>query len=171
MHDGKRVQKIRKESFHPFNSLFELVLLTKIDSILNSRPIWGSETGLVTIQDLLTPRITNGEELVMSQNDLVTKNDMYRAAFKIFSDEVVDGNLTKTGKKAYTGTPVMETGAVVLVIFPSKCKWRYGLVVRPISNYKYEIRMAEKGNCKKLQVHDRYNLVKLFMPCKNEQEN
>ena len=79
------VRKIRKESFHPFNSLFELdLLLTKIASLLNCRPIWDSETGLVTIHDLLTPRITNGEELVMSQNDLVTKNDMYRAAFNIF---------------------------------------------------------------------------------------
>ena len=77
-------RKIRKESFHPFNSLFELdLLLTKIASLLNSRPIWGSEKGLITIQDLLTPRITNEEELVISQNDLVTKNDMYRAAFNI----------------------------------------------------------------------------------------
>ena len=160
------VRKIRKESFHPFNSFFELdLLLTKIMSLLNSRPIWGSETGLMTIQDLLTPRLTNGKDFVVSQNDLVTKDNMYRAVFKIFSDEVVDGNLTKTGKKAHTGTPVMETGAVVLIIYPSKSKWRYGLVVRPISNYKYEIRMADKGSCKKLQVHDRCNLVKLFMPC------
>ena len=107
----------------------------------------------------------------MSQNDLVVKNDIYKAAFEIFSDEVVNGNLTKTGKRAYTESPVMETGTVVLVIFPSKCKWRYGQIVRPISNYKYEIKMAEKGNFKKVQVHDRCNLVKLFMPCKNEQEN
>ena len=48
------VRKIRKESFHPFNSLFELdLLLIKIAGLLNSRPIWGNETGLVTIQDLL----------------------------------------------------------------------------------------------------------------------
>ena len=90
---------------------------------------------------------------------------------RFFIEEMVDGNLTRTGKKAYTETPVMETGTVVLVIFPSKCKWRYGQIVRPISNYKYEIKMAEKGNFEKLQVHDRCNLVKLIMPCKNEQEN
>ena len=90
---------------------------------------------------------------------------------RFFIEEMVDGNLTRTGKKAYTERPVMETCTVVLVIFPSQCKWRYGQIVRPISNYKYEIKMAEKGNFKKLQVHDRCNLVKLFMPCKNEQEN
>ena len=108
------VRKIRKESFHPFNSFFELdLLLTKVMSLLNSRPIWGSETGLMTIQDLLTSRLTNGKDFVVSQDDLVTKDNMYRAVFKIFSDKVVDGNLTKTGKKAHTGTPVMETGAGV----------------------------------------------------------
>ena len=82
----------------------------------------------------------------------------------------MNGNLTKTGKRAYTESLVIKQGTVVLVIFPSKCKWRYGQIVRHISNYKYEIKMAEKGNFKKMQVHDRCNLVSLFMPIKNEQE-
>ena len=163
------VRKIRKESFHPFNNFFELeLLLTKIMSLLNSRPIWGSETGLMTIQDLLTPKLTVGTDFIVSQDDLVTKDNIYKAAFRIFSEEVVDGCLTKTGKKAHTGTPVIENGAVVLIIYPSKNKWRYGLVLRPISNYRYEIKMTDKGGGKKLQIHDRCNIVQLFMPCKQE---
>ena len=122
------------------------------------------------IQDLLSPKVTDGEKLVVSHNDLVVKNDIYKVAFEIFSDEVVCGNLTKTGKRAYTESPVIKQGTVVLVIFPSKCKWRYGQIVRPITDYKYEIKMAEKGNFKRVQVHDRCNLVSLFIPSKNEQE-
>ena len=63
-------------------------------SLLNSRPIWGSETGLMTIQDLLTPKLTVGKDFVVSQDDLVTKDNMYRAAFKIFIDDYRGRNFT-----------------------------------------------------------------------------
>ena len=101
---------------------------------------------------------------------LVVKNDIYKVAFEIFSDEVVCGNLTKCGKRAYTESPVIKQGTVVLVIFPSKCKWKYGQIVRAVTDYKYEIKMAEKGNFKRVQIHDRCNIVSLFMPRKNQQE-
>ena len=82
-------RRIRKESFHPFSSLFELdLLLVKISGLLNSRPIWGNETGLVTIQDLLNSKITVGEKLTVSHNDLLVKNNIYKVAFAIFSEEV-----------------------------------------------------------------------------------
>ena len=164
-------RRIRKESFHPFSSLFELdLLLVKISGLLNSRPIWGNETGLVTIQDLLNPKITVGEKLTVCHNDLMVKDDIYKIAFAIFSEEVVCGNLTKCGKRAYTESPVIKQGTVVLVIFPSKCKWKYGQIVRPVTDYKYEVKMAEQGNFKRVQIHDRCNIVSLFMPRKNQEE-
>ena len=57
-------RRIRKEPFHPFSSVFELdLLLVKICGLLNSRPIFANESGIVSIQDVLNPKICVGDKL------------------------------------------------------------------------------------------------------------
>merc|ERR1712002_831285 len=51
------MRRIRKQPLHPFGSIFQLdLILSKIAGLLNSRPIFSNESGLVTISDILHPR-------------------------------------------------------------------------------------------------------------------
>ena len=164
-------RRIRKEPFHPFSSVFELdLLLVKICGLLNSRPIFANESGIVSIQDVLNPKICVGDKLEVTHNNLLVKDEIYKVAFAIFSEEVICGQLTKCGKRAYTESPVIREGTVVLVIFPSKNKWKYGKIIRPVTDYKYEVKMAERNNFKRVQVHDRCNIVSLIMPKEKQEE-
>ena len=72
-------RKIRKEPIHPFDSIFEVdLLLTKIAGLLNSRPIFATESGLLTISDVLHPRISSGEQFDILESDLLQKDAMFK---------------------------------------------------------------------------------------------
>ena len=164
-------RRIRKEPFHPFTSVFELdLLLVKICGLLNSRPIFASETGIVSIADILHPKISIGDTFEVTNSDILMKDELFKVVWQIFSEEVICGQLTKCGKKAYTQSPIIREGTIVLVIYPSRNKWKYGKIIRPVSNYRYEVKMQEGHAFKGIQVIDRCNLVALFLPKDTQKE-
>ena len=158
-------RRIRKQPINPFDSIFDVdLLLQKISGLLNSRPIFSSETGLLTISDILHPRISSGEQFDILENDLLQKDAMFKQVWEIFCEEVVAGQLTKTGKKSHVEDPSLEVGSVVLVLYPSKNRWKYGKVIRVVSKYCYEILLKYGKSYKGQQVIDRCNIVFLFKP-------
>ena len=66
------MRRIKKQPLHPFGSIFELdLILTKIAGLLNSRPIFANAEGLVTISDVLHPRISSAEQFdIFEDNEL-----------------------------------------------------------------------------------------------------
>ena len=98
------------------------------------------------------------------------KDELFKVVWQIFSEEVICGQLTKCGKKAYTQSPIIREGTIVLVIYPSRNKWKYGKIIRPVSNYRYEVKMQEGHAFKGIQVIDRCNLVALFLPKDTQKE-
>ena len=52
--------------------------------------------------------------------------------------------MTKCGKKAYTQDPAIPEGMIVMVIYPSRIKWKYGKTIRPVSGYRYKVKMPLK---------------------------
>ena len=56
------------------------------------------------------------------------------------------------------------------MIYPSRNKWKYGKIIRPVTDYKYEVKMAERHTFKGIQVIDRCNIVSLFMPKEKQKE-
>ena len=164
-------RRIRKEPFHPFTSVFELdLLLVKICGLLNCRPIFASETGIVSIADILHPKISIGDKFEVTNSDILMKDELFKVVWQIFSEEVICGQLTKCGKKAYTQSPIIREGTIVLVIYPSRNKWKYGKIIRPVSSYRYEVKMQEGHAFKGIQVIDRCNLVALFLPKDTQKE-
>ena len=158
-------RRIRKQPIHPFNSIFDLdLLLVKISGLLNSRPIFSSETGLLSISDVLHPKISSGDQFDVLENDLLQKDQMFKEVWEIFCEEIVAGQLTKTGKKSHTEDPTIKEGTVVLVLYPSRNRWRYGRVNRLVSRYRYEVLMKHGKTYKGLQIIDCCNLISLFLP-------
>ena len=156
-------RRIRKQPIHPFDSIFEVdLLLQKISGLLNSRPIFANDTGLVTISDILHPRISSGEAFDILENDLLVKDAMFKSVWNIFCEEVVAGALTKTGKKSHVKDPSLEVGSIVLVLFPSRNRWKYGKIIRVVSQYRYEVLLKYGKLFKGQQVIDRSNIVFLF---------
>ena len=158
-------RRIRKQPVHPFSSIFELdLLLTKICGLLNSRPIFASENNIISIADILHPRISNGEKFEVINSDIYKKDELFKGIWEIFSEEIISGQLTKCGKKAHTQNPAIPVGTIAMVIYPSRIKWRYGKIIKQVSGYRYEIKMQEGNNFKGIQVIDCCNIVVLFLP-------
>ena len=64
-------RRIRKQPIHPFNSIFDLdLLLVKISGLLNSRPIFSNEKGILSISDVLHPKITTGDQFEITESFL-----------------------------------------------------------------------------------------------------
>ena len=75
---------------------------------------------------MLHPRISSGEQFDVLESDLLQKDQMFEQVWEIFCQEIVEGQLTKTGKKSHTEDPTIEEGSVVLVLYPSRNRWKYG---------------------------------------------
>ena len=158
-------RRIRKQPIHPFVSIFDLdLLLVKISGLLNSRPIFSSDTRILTISDVLQPKISTGDQFEVTESDIFNKDEIFKATWEIFSEEMINGELTKPGKKSHTQDPTIQEGTVVLVLYPSRNRWRYGRVNRMVTKYKYEILMKHGQTYKGVQVIDRCNIVSLFNP-------
>ena len=158
-------RRIRKQPIHPFTSIFDLdLLLVKISGLLNSRPIFSNEKGILSISDVLHPKISTGDQFEVTDSDILLKDQMFKEVWEIFSEEIVCGNLTKPGKKSHTQDPAIPEGTIVLVLYPSRNRWKYGRITRLVSKYKYEIQMKYGQKFKGVQIIDRCNLVALFKP-------
>ena len=156
---------------HPFESIFDLdLLLVKIAGLLNSRPLFSNETGLVSISDVLHPRISSAEQFDVIEDDLLMKDAMFKQVWEIFCEELGAGQLTKPGKKSHVEDPSIEQGSVVLVLYPSRNRWKYGKVTRLVSKYRYEVLLKYGKTFKGLQIIDRCNLVFLFKPKTEKQK-
>ena len=115
------MRRIKKQPLHPFGSIFELdLILTKIAGLLNSRPIFANETGLVSISDVLHPRISSAEQFDVFEDDLLQKDTVFKQIWTIFCEELVAGNLTKPGKRSFQEDPSIKVGSVVMILFPSR---------------------------------------------------
>ena len=115
------MRRIKKQPLHPFGSIFELdLILTKIAGLLNSRPIFANESGLVTISDVLHPRISSAENFDIFEDDLLAKDTVFKQIWTIFVEELVAGNLTKPGKRSFQEDPSNKIGSIVMILFPSR---------------------------------------------------
>ena len=162
-------RRIRKQPMHPFESIFDLdLLLVKIAGLLNSRPLFSNDTGLVSISDVLHPRISSAEQFDVMEDDLLMKDAMFKQVWEIFCEELVAGQLTKPGKKSHVEDPSIEPWSVVLLLYPSRNRWKYGKVTRLVSKYRYEVLMKYGKTYKGLQIVDRCNIVFLFKPAEIE---
>ena len=112
-----------------------------------------------------------GDQFEVKDSDILIKDEMFKVVWQIFSEEVICGQLTKCGKKAYTQDPAIPEGTIVLVIYPSRNRWKYRRINRLVSKYRYEVKMKEGDNFKGVQIIDRCNLVALFLPNKDKQIN
>merc|ERR1712002_757942 len=149
---------IKKQSLHPFSSIFQLdLILSKITGLLNSRPIFSSDSGLYTIADILQPRMSTAKNYDIFEDDIVK-------IFQIFVEELISGNLSKPGKTSFTDDPTIKIGSVVMILFPSRNLWKYGRVEKQISMYRYQIQLKLGRTFQGHQVVDRCNIIVLFNP-------
>ena len=118
----------------------------------------------MSISDVLHPKISSGDHFDVLESDLLQKDQMFKEVWEIFCEEIVAGQLNKPGKKKHTEDPTIKEGTVVLVLYPSRNRWRYGKVNRLVSRYRYEVLMKHGKTYKGLQIIDRCNLVSLFLP-------
>ena len=102
------------------------------------------------------------------EDDLLMKDAMFKQVWEIFCEELVAGQLTKPGKKSHVEDPSIEPGSVVIVLYPSRNRWKYGKVTRLVSKYRYEVLMKYGKMYKGLQIVDRCNIVFLFKPAEIE---
>ena len=159
------MRRIRKQSLHPFSSIFQLdLILSKITGLLNSRPIFSSDSGLYTIADILQPRMSTAKNYDILEDDIVTKDAVFKQVFQIFKEELISGNLSKPGKTSFTDDPTIKIGSVVMILFPSRNLWKYGRVEKMISMYRYQVQLKLGRTFQGHQVVDRCNLIVLFTP-------
>ena len=132
--------------------------------------IYSNEKGIWSISDVLHPKITSGDQFEITESDILQKDQDFKVIWEIFSEEMINGELTKPGKKSHKQDPTIQVGTIVLVLYPSRNRWKYGRVNKLVSKYKYEIQMKHGQKFKSVQVIDRCNLVVLFLP-NNENKN
>ena len=113
---------------------------------------------------MLYPRISTGEQFDILESDLLQKDAMFRQVWSIFCEEIVAGHLSKTGKRSHVEDPSLEVGSIVLILFPSRNRWKYGKILRVVSKYRYEILLKYGKSFKGQQVIDRCNIIFLFKP-------
>ena len=159
------MRRIRKQSLHPFKSIFQLsLIMSKITGILNSRPIFSSDSGLYTIADLLQPRMSSATSYDILEDDIVTKDEVFKQVFQVFKEELISGNLSKPGKTSFTADPTIKIGSVCMILFPSRNLWKYGRVEKQISMYRYQVQLKLGRTFQGHQVVDRCNIIVLFNP-------
>ena len=146
------------------------LILTKIAGLLNSRPIFANATGLVSISDVLHPRISSAEQFDMFEDDLLQKDAVFKQIWSIFCEELIAGQLSKPGKKSFQEDPSIEVGSVIMVLFPSRNLWKYGKVLRAVSRYCFEILLKYGRSYRGHQVIDRCKIIVLFKPKNNESQ-
>ena len=163
------MRRIKKQPLHPFGSIFELdLILTKIAGLLNSRPIFANESGLVTISDVLHPRMSSAENFDIFEDDLLAKDTVFKQIWTIFVEELVAGNLTKPGKRSFQEDPSIKIGSIVMILFPSRNVWKYGKILKMVSKYRFEVLLKFGKSFRGHQVIDRANIIVLFTPKNNE---
>ena len=159
------MRRIKKQSLHPFSSIFQLdLILSKITGLLNSRPIFSSDSGLYTIADILQPRMSTAKNYDIFEDDIVKKDALFKQIFQIFVEELISGNLSKPGKTSFTDDPTIRIGSVVMILFPSRHLWKYGRVEKQISMYRYQVQLKLGRTYQGHQVVDRCNIIVLFTP-------
>ena len=164
------MRRIKKQSLHPFGSIFQLdLILSKISGLLNSRPIFQNESGLVTISDILHPRMSTAKSFDIFEDDLLAKDAVFKQIWQIFVEELVSGNLTKPGKTSFQDDPTIKIGSVVMCLFPSRNVWKYGRVEKMISKYRYQVQLKYGRSYQGHQVIDRANIIVLFTPKSNNE--
>ena len=163
------MRRIKKQPLHPFGSIFELdLILTKIAGLLNSRPIFANESGLVTISDVLHPRMSSAENFDIFEDDLLAKDTVFKQIWTIFVEELVAGNLTKPGKRSFQEDPSIKIGSIVMILFLSRNVWKYGKILKMVSKYRFEVLLKYGKSFRGHQVIDRANIIVLFTPKNNE---
>ena len=166
------MRRIRKQPLHPFGSIFELdLVLSKIAGLLNSRPIFSSKTGLTTISDVLQPRMSTAESFDIHEEDLTAKDELFKKVWQIFTEELVAGNLSKPGKISFTEDPSIKLNSVVMILYPSRNIWKYGRIEAIISKYRYKVQLKYGKKYQGYQIIDRSNLIVLFTPENNINQN
>ena len=164
------MRRIKKQPLHPFGSIFQLdLILSKISGLLNSRPIFSNESGLVTISDVLHPRMSSAKSFDIFEDDLLTKDAVFKQIWQIFVEELVSGNLTKPGKTSFQDDPSIKIGSIVMCLFPSRNVWKYGRVEKMISKYRYQVQLKYGRSFQGHQVIDRANIIVLFTPKSNNE--
>ena len=113
---------------------------------------------------MLHPKISTGDQFEVTESDILQKDQTFKVIWEIFSEEMICGELTKPGKKSHTQDPTIQEGTIVLMLYPSQNRWKYGRVNRLVTKYKYEIQMKHGQKLKSVQIIDRCNLVALFLP-------
>ena len=98
------------------------------------------------------------------EDDLLTKDAVFKQIYQIFVEELVSGNLTKPGKTSFQDYPTIKLGSIVMILFPSRNVWKYGRVEKMISKYRYEVQLKLGRSFQGHQVIDRSNLIVLFTP-------
>ena len=135
-----------------------------MSGLLNSRPVFSNESGLFTISDILHPRMSTAKNFDIFEDDIVTKDAVFKQIWQIFVEELVSGNLSKPGKTSFQDDPTIKLGSIVMILFPSRNVWKYGRVEKMVSRYRYEVQLKHGRNFQGHQVIDRSNLIVLFTP-------
>ena len=140
--------RIFKANSVVFKSLIEMqALFTKMVGILNSRPIFYDEDHIVCVKDLICPSFqatSNDEESI---KDLVNASDTnFEDFMKLFKEKVIAGNFQKFGRKATREIPDLRSGDFCFIFFPSKNNYKYGIVVKKITDHRVEMHLLVKRN-------------------------
>ena len=98
------------------------------------------------------------------EDDIVTKDAVFKQIWQIFVEELVSGNLTKPGKTSFQDDPTIKLGSIVMILFPSRNVWKYGRVEKMVSRYRYKVQLKHGRTLQGHQVIDRSNLIVLFTP-------
>ena len=103
------------------------------------------------------------------EDDLLTKDAVFKQIWQIFVEELVSGNLTKPGKTSFQDDPSIKIGSIVMILFPSRNVWKYGRVEKMISKYRYQVQLKYGRSFQGHQVIDRANIIVLFTPKQNNE--
>ena len=132
--------------------------------LLNSRPIFSNKSELITISDVLHPRISSAKSFDIFEDDLLAKDAVFKQIWTFFVEELVAGNLSKPGKTSFQKDPSITIGSLVMILFPSRNIWKYGKIEEIISKYRDKGQLKNGKTFQGHQVIDRANIIVLFTP-------
>ena len=131
-----------------FKSLIELQeLFTKMVGVLNSRPIFYTDNHIVCVKDLICPSFHDKSDDEQSVKSLVDATDRHFEAFmQLFKTKVINGNFQRFGCMATRAKPDLLTGDFCFIFFPSKQDYKYGIVVKKLTDHRVEMCLLVKRN-------------------------
>ena len=114
---------------------------TRIKQLLNTRPLFYTEDNVVTVQDVLFPRILMDENqsAVSGFSDLV--DEAYNSFMELHRESVINGHYTRFGSKVQSRKKQLKVNDFILVCLSDSEKPKYGIVTKLESDHRITVKL------------------------------